>query len=162
MRRTSRKDAMRMVLNTLSTVRRAQLEVKKAKARARSMSRLVPREEYNNLIVTLETIDIILERVALRLQTILASGIITRDLLIVPKAVVEKASELSSSIPLGLTQYLAEITDMLEVLASTAPASPDTPSYMGDFTPSREEVEEVIREAREEAKRRLEPEGLVG
>ncbi|MMZ67293.1 hypothetical protein D1872_298660 [compost metagenome] len=75
---------------------------------------------------------------------------------------VEKASELSSSIPLGLTQYLAEITDMLEVLASTAPASPDTPSYMGDFTPSREEVEEVIREAREEAKRRLEPEGLVG
>ncbi|MCE4617956.1 MAG: hypothetical protein F7C82_00915 [Desulfurococcales archaeon] len=161
-KKIGRKDAMRMVLNTLSAVRRAQLEVRKAKIRAKSMSKLVSKEEYNNLLIVLETIDVVLERVALRLQTILASGILTRDLILLPKAVIERTAELSSTIPPSLTQSLAEITDMLEVLAAIAPTPPDTPIYSLEAQPPSEEIEEVLREAREEARKRLEPEGMIG
>lgn len=160
-KKIGRKDAMRMVLNTLSTVRRAQLEARKAKIRARSMSRLVSREEYDQLLVALETIDIVLERVALRLQTILASGIITRELVLVPKAVVERASQYTSTIPPNLSQALAEITDMLEYLAATAPSPTGPQAPIPDMQPSSEEVEEVLRDAKEEARKRLELEGMI-
>lgn len=157
--RRGRRDAVTLALTTLSAVRRAQAEVKRAKARARGVSRLVSSEEYRNLLMGLETLDVLLERVALRLETILASGLVTRDLVSTPKTVIERAAELASSVSPAISNSLAELTDMMELLASMAPQAPGA-LYTGEPAAAAAEAEEVLKEAREEAKKRLELQGL--
>jgi division protein CdvB (Snf7/Vps24/ESCRT-III family) len=153
-----KKDAMKAIMEALALVRKAQLEVRRAKSRARTMSKLLSIQEYKDLMEALETLDIILERVALRLQTILVTGVFNKELLETPKEILVRALNISSMIPPSITQSLAEITDTLDVLASHAPSIPEAsiPAVEESNSHVSENVEEVLREAKEEARRRLE------
>ncbi len=142
-----------MVTDTLVVVRRAQLESRRAKIRARQMKNILTSEEYNNLILSLETIDNILERIAVRLETILASGIVTSDLLVIPRSLIEKASESLQDLPPELAQSLAEIGDMLEVMVSEAPSPQTDVLFVAE--PAAKEAEKILEEARREARKKL-------
>ncbi|MCE4619663.1 MAG: hypothetical protein F7C33_01435 [Desulfurococcales archaeon] len=149
-----KRNPTRMVMDALLVVRRAQLEVRRAKARARQLEGVLPAGEYRNLILSLETIDNVLERVAVRLETILASGIITADLLRLPRVLVSKASSQLANIPPELSQSLAEINDILDAIIAQAPeGAPEIPIAEENV---EESAEEVLEEAKKEAVRRLE------
>jgi len=149
-----RKDATRMVTDALVIVRRAQLEARRAKVRVERMKGLLPDNEYTNLLLSLETLDNILERVAIRLETILTSGIITAELLALPRALITKASEQLKDLPPELFESLAEIGDILDYVASNAPSQPEIPISIN--TETSEEVNNILEEAKKEAEKKLE------
>ncbi len=153
-----KKNIMKTMTEALALVRRAQIEVRRAKARAKTMSKLLSEAEYRELVTSLETLDIVLEKVALRLQTMLVAGVINRELLEAPREILRKAMSISSMIPPSIGETLAEITDAIDILISSAPTMPEeVPSLIGisESSPS-DYAESVLREAREEARRRLE------
>ncbi|MCE4600084.1 MAG: hypothetical protein F7C38_00760 [Desulfurococcales archaeon] len=153
-----KRNIMKTMMEALALVRRAQIEVRRAKARAKTMSKLLSEAEYRELATSLETLDIVLEKIALRLQTMLVAGVINRELLEAPREILRKAMSISSMIPPNIGETLAEISDAIDMLISSAPTMPEeAPSLieMSESSPS-DYAESVLREAREEARRRLE------
>jgi len=143
-------DARRAIIDALGLVRRAQREARKG---ARRLSRLAGRiEGSRQMLVTLETLDLVLERIALRLNTLLMTGVITRDLIAPVSVLVKELYQQSQDLGPSISQALSELDDILESLAAAAPAS--EPFYRREEE-LRDEARSIILEARREAERRL-------
>jgi len=149
-------DARRAIIEALRLVRKAQVEARKG---ARRLSRLADRiEGGRQMLVALETLDLVLERIALRLNTLLVTGVITRDLIAPVSALVKELYQQSQDLGPNIAQALSELDDILESLTAAAPAP--EPLYTKEEE-LRAEARDIILEARREAEKRLgQAEGL--
>jgi len=148
-------DARRALIEALGLVRKAQMEARKGVAR---LSRLADKVEGGReLLLRLETLNIVLERVALRLNTLLVTGVLSRELLEPVSALVKELYSESRDLGPSIAQALSELDDILESIAATAP--PPEPLTRREYL--REEARSIILEARREAEKRIgQAEGL--
>jgi len=143
-------DARRAIIEALGLVRKAQVEARKGAMR---LSRLADKiEGGRQMLVALETLDLVLERIALRLNTLLVTGVITKELVAPVSALVKELYQQSQDLGPSISQALSELDDILESLAATAPAAEPLYKREEDL---REEARNIILEAQREAEKRL-------
>ena len=143
------RDTRRAIIEALGLVRRAQMEARKGVARLARIADKV--EGGREILVSLETLNLVLERVALRLNTLLATGVITPGLLAPIAALVKELYEESRDLGPGISQALSELDDILEALYTWS--SGGHPSIAEDAV--RAEARMVIEEARREAEKKV-------
>ncbi len=153
--RRRREDPREGLLRAIAMIRRALAELKRAEWRARRLSQSDPQ-----ILKYILALQLVLERVLLRLETIAVTGIITRDLLRLPLSLVKEAlSEIRPPVP-ALSSALLEIENVLGHVYTILPETPesiDVTSTQAAF--DSEQARAVLREALREAERRIEEAG---
>ncbi len=144
-----RGDPVKLLLEALGRVRVARGEVRRGLARLRSRRGLPGTSEA---IVLLETLDILLEIVSIRLQIILSSRIYSRDYLALPLALLNEVGRRSADLPPQLAEAISSIEESL--VAAATSVGPPTRELVPEHV--RAEARSIIEKAEEEAKRRLE------
>ncbi len=145
----------RVLIDALAAVRRAQVEVRRAKARLSYMARQgYPLGEIRGLMENLEALDLVLERIGTRLTTILATGLLTKELLALPRELLEASSRLEG-LPPSIMEALSEVGDLLDSVYQAAPSQSLDHAVVVEESVSRE-AEAILEEARSAARRRVE------
>ncbi|MCE4627922.1 MAG: hypothetical protein F7C34_02070 [Desulfurococcales archaeon] len=151
-----RDDPRLIAARALMLTRRALLEVRKAKWRLKNS-----RETNPEILRSLYVIENVLFSVALRLQTISIVGILTPDLLRMPRELVKAV--MREGVPLQLYPLIEELDATLSMLHVPEPPAGGEPLLAGNE--GREDigrkVKEILEEARREADRRLREDGLA-
>jgi len=138
-----------LLLQALSQARRARLEIRRARARLRGMSG----EEARRLQILLDTVDNALEAVTLRIETMLASGVYTRELAGLPLEVTRRLSSMGG-LPPAIAEILSSVEDSLQALVAQAPEAPALEPARVDSVEA--EAARILREAEKAARRKLE------
>lgn len=148
-------DPRLIAARALMLTRRALFEVRKAEWRLKN-SREVNKDILRNLYV----IETILFSIALRLQTISVVGVLTPDLLRMPRELVKAI--MNEGIPLQLYPLIEELDATLSMLnIPEAPAEFESPTLGSEREDIGRKVKEILEEARREADRRLRENGLA-
>ncbi|MEN3000003.1 MAG: hypothetical protein ABDH61_05455 [Acidilobaceae archaeon] len=129
-------------LKALTEIRRAQLRIRALAERTRELDR----ENHLRMLVIVE----LLERMALRLETVLSLGYVTPDLLKAPLVIVYAIGALRSFVPPDVRLSLSAIQEGVETIRVSA-----FPELRVSEEELRREAEQVIREATEAARRRM-------
>jgi len=132
------------ILRVLVEIRRAQVRIRSAKAKLQSLNDV-------ESAARLEALDELLERIALRLETLLVLGFASGEL-VRAAAVASRAIEpLKHHAPPDVAYILSDTQSVIEKLYNTWSSSSIEP-----IQPiTRSEVEEVLREAIEKAKAKV-------
>lgn len=142
-------DPVKLLLEALGRIRVARAEVRRGLARLRSRRGLPGTEEA---ILLLETLDILLEIVSIRLQVVLSAKLYSRDYLALPLALLGEIERRSAILPPQLAEALSSIEETL--IAAATGMGPPTRELVPE--PVRLEARSIIEKAEEEAKKRLE------
>ncbi len=141
------RDLRKATVDALTLSKIALHEVKKARAKLKALGQ-TSLDEY------LTALELVLERVVLRLTTITATGIATRELIAPVLVLVKNATEYFTALPPGITSSLYELEAALTVMFEQAPGDETLESVFVDAR-YKAETEKVLEEAREEARRKL-------
>ena len=148
--RGKKRDLRILVASALRSSRMALHQVRRARWR------LERHEESKSLLLQLLTLEYVLERIILRLETIAVSGLVTRELLALPLALIRELEHtLGPALP-EATALIEEIGSALEEAYESAAPSPSLGGLSEGIPDTvREEARLVIEEARREADKRL-------
>ncbi|MEB3760339.1 MAG: hypothetical protein GSR72_06000 [Desulfurococcales archaeon] len=141
------RDLRKATVDALTLSKIALHEVKKARAKLKALGQ-TSLDEY------LTALELVLERVVLRLTTITATGIATRELIAPVLVLVKNATEYFTALPPGITSSLYELEAALTVMFEQAPGDETLESVFVDAR-YKAETEKILEEAREEARRKL-------
>ncbi|GAB6148357.1 hypothetical protein [Stetteria hydrogenophila] len=147
-------------VETLSIVRKALYRVRSSKRMVEAVYSRSGDPALRNLIESHVKLETILEAVALRLETIAALGMVTKEMVEAPLRVVKEALSLRKTLPPDVAGMVSELDEALTVMYEVAAPAEfyglDPASY-GD--PS-EEARRVLREAEVQARERMRKLGL--
>jgi hypothetical protein len=149
-----REDPRRLVARTLTLVRQAITSIQRAEWRL-----LQTKTADQQLLSNLETLRLLLERIALRLETIAVTGILSEELISLPLELIKLSK--SKLLP-GLVD-ISPIIDDLDAALSTIYSDTSSDELAGltlREEPITPEAERILREVEEEAKKRV-AEGLI-
>lgn len=133
------------IVKALTEVRRAQVRIRVARSRLESLNDIEG-------AVRLEALNEVLERIALRLETLLVLGTASPELLRASLVAGKAVEPLKQHAPPDVRHMVMEVQQALERIHSiTAPPEPPGPS----LSIASSDVEEVLREAIEVAKARV-------
>ncbi len=149
--RKRRADPRRLLIDAIYRARLAQTEVRRAKTRLRSLPSKPP--EVGRLLVSLEVLELALEAVVIRLETMLAANVFSGGLLALPVAILEELGEYARGLPPALADAIGGVEDALRSLAAMPQVSEDVALHRDE---AREEARKILEEAAEAAKRRME------
>ncbi len=151
-KRRSKQNPKKLVIEAISHITKAKIEVEHAKWRLQSL----PDAEAKRIAVKLEGLSLLLEKVSLRLNTFLQTGIITRDLVQDALETVKKGIEGSQGLPPSLAATLwdleAVLGDLYENTKQVLPDAQHIISSMEDNLNSRAEA--ILSEASKKAEAR--------
>ena len=138
------------IVRALTEVRRAQVRIRVARSRLEALNDVEG-------VVRLEALNEVLERVALRLETLLVLGVASSELLRASLVAVRVLELLKQYAPPDVRHLVAEIQQALERIHSMTVSS-----KLLEASPriDSSDVEDVLREAIEVAKARLESRGV--
>ncbi len=140
-------DIRKAVVDALTNAKIALHEVKKA----RSKLKIIGETELEEYLIALE---IILERIVLRLTTMTATGLITRELIAPILVLLQNSIEYFSALPPGIMSNLYELESILTQMANQAPGE-EPLEHLITNTQYRKESQEILVQAREEARKRI-------
>ncbi len=143
------RDPSRLLLEALGRVRAARAEVRRGLARLRSRRGLPGTLEA---MILLETLDVLLEIISIRLQVILSTRIYDREYLALPLALLGEIEKRSAGLPPQLAEAVSSIEESL--VAAASGMGPPTINLVPETV--KEEARSIIEKAEEEAKRRIE------
>lgn len=158
--KSSRKANVRVrVVEALNTVRQA---LYKARSSRRMLESLYARSHDPSLMRLIEVylkLELLLEAVALRLETVALTGVVARELVEPPLRVAREASALRDTLPPDLADLILEVDRSLAAIHDMA-APADYYGLNLDEGNISDDVQRILREAEAVAKRRLEE--LIG
>ncbi len=141
------RDLRKATVDALTLSKIALHEVKKARVKLKALGQ-TSLDEY------LTALELVLERVVLRLTTITATGIATRELIAPVLVLIKNATEYFMALPPGITSSLHELEAALTIMFEQAPGDETLESVFVD-TRYKAETEKILEEAREEARKKL-------
>ncbi|MEB3844965.1 MAG: hypothetical protein LRS48_04715 [Desulfurococcales archaeon] len=151
-KRRSKQNPKKLVIEAISHVTKAKIEVEHAKWRLQSL----PDPEAKRIAVKLESLSLLLEKVSLRLNTFLQTGIITRDLVQDALETVKKGIEGSQGLPPALAATLWDLEAVLgDLYENTERALPDIQHIVSNMENSLDRrAEAILSEASRQAEAR--------
>ncbi len=149
-----KRDVRRALLYALAQARQARVQLRKAKARLRNK----PPEQTRQLLLMIETLDIALEAIIIRLDTMLSANLYGVELLGLPIELVRRLKPMTRGLPPVIRELVDSVGESLEVASKWVPGGFEG---LGLREEIREEAKKIIEEAEKEARKRLE-ESLEG
>ena len=151
LRRRRAKEPRLVAVDALAKVRYALYSLSRARSVLESAYRRTRDETLEATLAAYRDVEMILERAAIRLEIIVASGVYNRELLLASLRDLEGVAK--ASVPPPTSQILSEIIDDIVQLYTLVPETPAA-AVEGQSQPS-EQAEDILSAAEAEAKRRL-------
>ncbi len=152
-RRKKRVDTRKLILSALAAVNAAQLELSRSEWRLKSMTSRIP--EAKALLEKIFFYNILLEKIKIRLNTILISGILNRELIAPIYEAVKIAEDTMKGLPPTVASPLMELETILATLYETLPST-EEPEMVMPERQATEEAKRILSLAQNEARKRLE------
>jgi hypothetical protein len=151
-KRKTRENPRIAVAQALTLTRRALQALDRAVWKARSLG-----EEGRSLLYYIVVLQLVLERVALRLETIANTGIITRGMLATPMMLVKESMSWLKAASIDVAPLIYDIDSILTGLYETLPEP--TPLGTSEIPEeNKRDVQRILDEVRREAEKRVKEE----